>query len=170
MAANRGISLVELLGAVLVLGLIVTVVTRVYGSGADASEQASLTRMRYLHRAATMYSEEWDGELPSQRFVHKTWLGYTREYFMSPCASKPKKVVRKSGVSYIYTWSLSGKGFLESIGDKAPLFIDLDCNSTHAPGSLETPRIGLAVLIDGTTVRKEKPGDPRRLSWWLESR
>lgn len=168
MAADRGISLVELLGGLFVLSLIVTVVSRVYGSGTGAAEQASLTRMRYLHRAATLYREEWNGVLPDQRYVYKSWLGFTREYFISPCDSRPKKMARKYGVSYIYTWSASRKDFLESMGDRSPLFIDLDCNLSHAPGGLDEPRIGLAVLLDGTTVRIEKPGDARTLSWWLK--
>ena len=161
MAAERGVSLVELLGGVLVLGLIVTVVTRVYGADSTAVEMASLTKLRYLHRATQLYQAQWAGELPAQQYVYSTWMGYSQSYFVSPCL--PASAGNR--VSYLYTWRPERRYALEAMGECAPLFIDLDCNPATAYANGEKS-VGLAVLLNGSTIRKYNAGDPRALKWW----
>jgi hypothetical protein len=162
-AAERGVSLVELLGGVLILGLIVTVVTRVYGADTRGAESASLTKMRYLHRAVQLYRAEWAGEMPSRNYVHNTWMGYSQSYFESPCLSFSEG--RK--VSYIYPWIEERRYALDSLGSKAPVFIDLDCNPNKTYDH-DKQNLVLAVLLDGTTAKIKRAGDPRSMAWWLK--
>lgn len=166
MPAVRGLTLLELLGGVLFFGLIVVVVSKAFAASIESRQRDSLSRLVTLHRAAAIYRFEADGDWPSQEAVMTTYLGYGKDYFISPCANSPGYMKRKSGVSYMYLWTQQRDWIYQDSSQNAPLFVDLDCNLAHEPSG-DKPRVGLGVTANGEKIVLEKKGDPRRWSWWL---
>lgn len=164
--SERGISLIELLVGVLCFALIVTFVTRVFASSIEAVQRDSLGRLVRLHRAASVYRFEADGNWPTRDAVLTDHLGFGEDFFVSPCSNSTGYLKRKSGISYLYLWTHSRAWVYDDESVKAPLFVDLDCNRTHSPEA-NTPKVGLGVTAAGETIVLKKKGDPRRWSWWL---
>jgi hypothetical protein len=169
-SAARGVTLFQLLGGVLAIGIVFTIVTRVYGSAEDTAPETSLGKLRHLHRAIALYRSEYgDGGitegLPDRDYVYDTYLGYSREYFISPCAGRRGFASRAEGVSYAYTWTPLRQQVFESMGLKTPIFVDMDCTPVTRNGQ---PNLGLAVLLDGTAISLRKHGNPNSLAWWTE--
>ena len=165
-SAARAVSLVELLVGVFILGLVSAVVTAVFANTLEHAPEASLSRLRLVHRAAAIYRFESDGRWPSSETVYDAYLGLNEEFFISPCANQPGYMDRKKGVSYMYMWTKDRNFIFDDVALIAPLFVDLDCNLSHTPDG-DKPMLGLGVSVGGEAIRIKKPGDPRRWSWWL---
>jgi len=125
--------------------------------------------MKSLYRALALYKTEYGdgtpwGGLPARSFVYETYLGYSREFFVSPCAGPRGYPSREEGVSYAYTWAPQRVEMFERMGLRMPILIDADCAPTIINGK---PKLGLAVLLNGTAISVEKPGSPNNLSWWV---
>lgn len=148
-----------------------SVVTRVYGSARDGAPAASLGKMKQLYRALALYRSEYDdgsltGGLPGRDYVFSTYLGLSRKDFVSPCAGQPGFAPRSDGVSYAYTWAPARIQVFESMGLNTPIFVDTDCASRLNDGK---PKLGLAVLLNGTALSIERHGDPNSLEWWANA-
>jgi len=169
-SAARGVTLIQLLGGILGIGVTMSIVTRVYGSAKDDAPATSLGKMKQLHRAVALYRSDYGdgsitGGLPDRKYVYETYLGFSREFFVSPCSGRRGFPTRVGGVSYAYTWAQQRLEIFESMGLKTPIFVDMDC----APAVNDAkPKLGLAVLLNGTAVSIQKHGDPNSLSWWTE--
>lgn len=149
-----------------------TVVTRVYGSPKDALADSSLGRLKELHRAIALYKAQYGdgtltGGLPPRAFVMETYMGYPKDYFISPCANERGFRTRSSDVSYVYTWAPERAALFDTLGFQSPILVDLDCTPITMLGKQS---IALAVLLDGTVVQREGPGNAGNVQWWLEGR
>jgi len=167
-SAVRGVTLLQLLGGILCIGIILSVVTRVYGSARHGAPTASLAKMNHIYKAFALYRAEFGdgsvtGGLPDRDYVFSTYLGLSRRDFISPCAGQPGFTPRSQGVSYAYTWAPARIRVFESMGLSTPIFVDTDCASRLLDGK---PKLGLAVLLNGTAISVEKHGDPNSLDWW----
>jgi hypothetical protein len=98
--------------------------------------------------------------------VYEGYLGYGEAYFVSPCANAPGYLKREAGISYMYLYTEARDFLYEDAGSEMPLFVDLDCNSTHAPEA-NVEKVGLAVAASGEAIVLKKQGDPRRWTWWV---
>jgi hypothetical protein len=146
--------------------LIVTLVARAFAGSVEAKQRESLGRLIQLHHAAALYRFESSDRWPSQESVYESYLGFGEDYFVSPCANSPGYMKRASGISYMYLYTESREFMYEDFASSTPLFVDLDCNRTHAPVADEE-KVGLAVSASGETIILKKKGDPRRWSWWV---
>jgi len=152
----------------LFFGLIIVVVSKAFAASVESRQRDSLERLVTLHRAAAVYRFEAEDHWPTREAVMDTYLGYGKDYFVSPCANTPAYMKRKSGVSYMYLWTKQRDWIYDDASQSAPLFVDLDCNQSHEPNG-DKPQVGLGVTATGEQIVIRKAGDPRRWTWWLNN-
>jgi hypothetical protein len=140
--------------------------SRAFASSIEAKQRDSLARLVRLHHAAALYRFDADHTWPTRESVYEGYLGYGKDYFVSPCANSPGYLKRETGISYMYLYTEARDFLYEDAGSETPLFVDLDCNSTHAPQS-NVEKVGLAVAASGEAIVLKKQGDPRRWTWWV---
>jgi len=172
-------TLVEVLAALSIIVVLVAFLTPVFrGARERALIQSSLSQLRQIHIAVTLYRNDWDAGgysqmysagLPPYSYVYGTYMGLGPAAFRSPCGYKSTIEPNQSRLSVQYApspWSLYSD-YLSTYQESALLANDPHCNPADVIyDSPFTKKRGLGVLLSGRLINQYKLGFPGDLRWW----
>ena len=179
---RSGFTLVEIIVSLGIVAVVVAIVTPALNTARRVSQvHASLSNLRQLHVALTLYRTEWDGNDQYGNFAGMglpTWDEYVlsglpgfppNKALPSPCGSHFGFPVLND-YQYLgpYSESSFNKDSLE-YKDNLVIFADFNCNDNDAP--LWSPYFnhrGLGVLLGGQLINQYKVGDMHDPGWWAK--
>lgn len=172
---KRAFSLVEIIVVIAIISVVAAIVSPVLWRVKHSVDMtASASKLRQLGVAIHIYQADYDlygasvYALPSYSYIYTEFMGFGKEFFVSPCGYKDDIEQNKMRLSYQY-WGgdpYSEPSF-EKHGDNSALFSDLHCNDNGDQfRSLYRSKRGIAVLYSGQVVNRFKPGDTGTMDWW----
>lgn len=179
MRASRAFTMIELLVAIGILAVLAAIASPVLIQARESAKvQASISRLKQLHMAVTLYRQDWEGAgagsmasslgLPDSRHVYTTYFGLGKSFFVSPCGYKRSIEGNLMQLSYQYgiEHGKTGDESLMKYGENHLLFVDAHCNPEGTLwGAPHTLKRGLCVLLSGQTKNLFKRGWPGLPEW-----
>lgn len=177
-------SLVEVLVCLAIAAVLVAILLPVLSSAKKASrETVCVSNLKQLHLAISLYQEQYGGSsglgnlyemgLPTPPL--RKSLKYASE--LGRCDGQGSPVRSPTGFAYFYIPSppdaMSGfvkwADYVSAEGENAVLIMDLNHNEIRATSLILAEGLtkkGMAVLLSGQLVRKNKKGNPWKFDWW----
>ena len=172
---RRAFSLVELIVVIAIISVLAALISpALWRVKHSVNMTSSMSRLRQLGVAVQMYQADYQlqrpsvGELPPYGYVYSEFMGFAKDFFVSPCGYKDDIEGNTLGLSYQY-WAgfEENEPLFQKHGDNSALFSDPDCNENGDQWrSQYQSKRGLAVLYSGQVVNRYKPGDPGTMDWW----
>ena len=172
---RRAFSLVEVIVVIAIISVLAALIApALWSVKHSVNMTSSMSRLRQLGVAVQMYQADYQlqrasvGELPPFEYVYDEFMGFDKDFFVSPCGYKDDIEGNQMGLSYHYWGGFDvNEQLFERHGDNSALFSDPDCNENGDQWrSLHRSKRGLAVLYSGQVVNRYKPGDPGKMVWW----
>ncbi|BBO22653.1 MAG: hypothetical protein AMXMBFR19_12850 [Chthonomonadaceae bacterium] len=181
---NFAFSLVEVLVCLAIAAVLVAILVPVFSAAKKAShESVCASNLKQLHLAVALYQEQYGGQggfgnlfemglpLPPLRKS----LRYATE--LGRCDGPGSPVRSPTGFAYFYIPSppnaMSGfvkwADYVAAEGENAVLIMDLNHNQMPATSLILAEGLtkkGMAVLLSGQLVKKNKKGNPWKFDWW----
>lgn len=190
---RTGITILEVLIVVTIVGLLAAILTPVFARAKDQGQvTASVAKLRQCHVALQLYRDQWDGDDSSGDFfqmglwqgwdMSQQWwdfLGVDRDSLWSPCkrAYEGTWMSREwnqisYAPSYYSKWAeMNGNnvGYLLKYRSRALAFMDTYCTDPPLQqlNPYRTKRF-LAILLNGEIVNKRRTGSMLDFENWSD--
>lgn len=142
----------------------------------SAKQARSLAEIRQIAVAVRLYVDEW-GQVPTVRTfgtgspVRSTWaqrFGVTESLFRG-CGFHPNSDLEYSVIYFFITDYLPYDDWIGTYGDQLPVAFDMNCSDPEShPNNPYERRLGLAVSLELSAMRRVAKGSPYRPEFWLD--
>jgi hypothetical protein len=176
---SRAFTTTEILITITLVVILAALLTPVFGrTKQNAKILQSMSNLHQMHVGAILYQNDWGGGgvygdlpemgLPNLDYVFLNRFGLPLDLWKSPCGTHPSETQRV--INYFYRPDYGGPKWAQEAllyQENVRLFYDVNCTD-HSQSLLNpfTTKTGLAVLLSGQVVKRNKVGDMERPEWW----
>lgn len=180
----KGFTFIEVLVCVGIIALVSALLSPVYvRTKGEAKVTSSIQRLRQMHLATKMYQENHGGDgnynsladanLPPPLVVVKSRLGFSPDFWVSPCDSRPLSSFNRPGseLGYSYSYFPNESGAfsedLRTYQENTLLLSDFTCDERTRTNGYYTSKRALGVFLSGQLANYTRPGNPAQMKWWI---
>lgn len=180
MKRRRAVTLLEVVVAVAIVGVVAAIVAPVFGNARQSAKVSAATeQLRQVHRVIALYRADWEtsayGSWAAMGLPRPTsypdppffWLPQSLRW--SPCGILPYHRGHLEHSSHLLLWSYEEPwaDYVTAKGESAALVVDEQCDDPAAtPSNCFLTHLGLAARLDGSIWRRRAQGCVLTYEFW----
>lgn len=173
---KKGFTLIETVMVISIIVILTALMQPVFSQAKQHVQvQSSVQRLKQLHLAVELYRSDNNltgysvDDYPMHYTIYSTYLGFGKNFYVSPCGYKAGIEDNLKGLSYNYVPYPAPQieVHYKHYEENAVLFKDPHCNSKLEWDSPFMSKRKLCILAGGQIVNEISTGSSHHLEWWL---